>query len=121
MLANPSSGRRPFVPIPNCCIWRRLTNPTLDLIDLQFVGDICKANDIIYVVDNCFATPYLQRPAEFGADIVIHSATKWIDGQGRVLGGVIAGKKALVDTCYGFIRRTGPSMSPFNAWYRARV
>ena len=92
------------------------TNPTLDLIDLQFVGDICKANDIIYVVDNCFATPYLQRPAEFGADIVIHSATKWIDGQGRVLGGVIAGKKALVDTCYGFIRRTGPSMSPFNAW-----
>ena len=92
------------------------TNPTLDLIDLEFVGALCKKHDIIFVVDNCFATPYLQQPALFGADVVIHSATKWIDGQGRVLGGAIAGKQEYVDACYSFIRRTGPSMSPFNAW-----
>lgn len=92
------------------------TNPTLDLIDLEFVGALCKKHNLIYTVDNCFATPYLQRPSEFGADLIIHSATKWIDGQGRVLGGAIVGKAEYVHACYGFIRRTGPSMSPFNAW-----
>jgi O-succinylhomoserine sulfhydrylase len=92
------------------------TNPTLDLIDLYAVGQLCQNHALIFVVDNCFATPYLQRPIEYGADIVVHSATKWIDGQGRVLGGAIAGRKDLIDLCYGFIRRTGPTMSPFNAW-----
>lgn len=92
------------------------TNPTLDLIDLEFMGEFCQKHGLLYAVDNCFATPYLQRPAEYGADLVIHSATKWIDGQGRVLGGAICGSQKWVDLCYGFIRRTGPSMSPFNAW-----
>jgi len=71
---------------------------------------------LIFCVDNCFATPYLQQPARFGADLVIHSATKFIDGQGRVLGGIVAGKKELVAEVLRFVRNTGPSISPFNAW-----
>lgn len=92
------------------------SNPTLKTADLEFLGALCKANDIIYVMDNCFATPYLQQPASYGADLVLHSATKYIDGQGRVLGGAILGKKEKVTACYDFIRRTGASLSPFNAW-----
>ena len=113
---NPEEWEQAIQPNTRLVYLETPTNPTLDLIDLEFVGDLCKKHELIYVVDNCFATPYLQQPAKFGADLVIHSATKWIDGQGRVLGGVIAGKQELVDECYGFIRRTGPSMSPFNAW-----
>lgn len=113
---NPEEWEQAIRPNTRLVYLETPTNPTLDLIDLEFVGDLCKKHELIYVVDNCFATPYLQQPAKFGADLVIHSATKWIDGQGRVLGGVIAGKQELVDECYGFIRRTGPSMSPFNAW-----
>ena len=67
-------------------------------------------------VDNCFATPYLQNPAKYGADIITHSATKFIDGQGRVMGGIVAGNHELVERVYLFIRRTGGSISPFNAW-----
>ena len=70
----------------------------------------------MFVVDNCFATPYLQQPTQFGADLVIHSATKFIDGQGRVMGGAICGKGEYVDVCYDFLKRTGASLSPFNAW-----
>ncbi len=92
------------------------TNPTLKTADLAFLGRLSKEHKILYVVDNCFATPYLQQPAKFGADIVIHSATKFIDGQGRVLGGAILGKSEPVSNCYGFIRRTGACLSPFNAW-----
>jgi O-succinylhomoserine sulfhydrylase len=92
------------------------SNPTLKLADLNYLGELCKAKDIIFVVDNCFATPYLQQPAKFGADIIIHSATKYIDGQGRVLGGAILGKEHYVEKCYDHIRRTGASLSPFNAW-----
>lgn len=92
------------------------TNPALDIIDLEALGLLCKEKGILYIVDNCFATPYLQRPIDFGADLVIHSATKWIDGQGRVLGGAILGKQDQIDQCYSFLRRTGPAMSPFNAW-----
>ena len=91
-------------------------NPTLKIADLAFLGRLCKANNILYAVDNCFATPYLQKPAQFGADLIIHSATKFIDGQGRVLGGAIVGSDAVIEKCYGFIRRTGASLSPFNAW-----
>jgi len=68
------------------------------------------------VIDNCFATPYLQQPINFGADIVIHSATKYLDGQGRVMGGILVGKKDLIDEIFAFCRSTGPAMSPFNAW-----
>ena len=92
------------------------SNPTLKLADLRFLGDLCKKHGLLLIVDNCFATPYLQQPALLGADLVLHSATKYIDGQGRVLGGAILGKAEVVSTCYDFIRRTGASLSPFNAW-----
>lgn len=92
------------------------SNPGLDIIDLAVVSKICKKHNILFVVDNCFATPAVQQPIQYGADLVIHSATKFIDGQGRVLGGVIVGKKDLIHPLYLFIRNTGPSMSPFNAW-----
>lgn len=92
------------------------SNPGLDLIDLEFVSALCKKHNILFVVDNCFATPAVQQPIRFGADLVLHSATKFIDGQGRVLGGVVVGKKDLVKQLYLFIRNTGPSLSPFNAW-----
>jgi len=92
------------------------SNPGLDIIDIQAVSDLCKKHSILFVVDNCFATPAVQQPIKYGADIVLHSATKFIDGQGRVLGGVVVGKKDLIKQLYLFIRNTGPSMSPFNAW-----
>ncbi|UNY99132.1 aminotransferase class I/II-fold pyridoxal phosphate-dependent enzyme [Zhouia spongiae] len=92
------------------------TNPAVDVLDLEQLGTIAKKHNLILVVDNCFATPYLQKPIGFGADIVIHSATKLIDGQGRVLGGVAVGREDLVREIYLFSRNTGPAMSPFNAW-----
>lgn len=92
------------------------SNPGLDIIDLEAIGKICKSAGILFVVDNCFATPIIQQPIQFGADLVIHSATKYIDGQGRTLGGVIAGSKALISTIEAFARHTGPCLSPFNAW-----
>ncbi len=92
------------------------TNPGVDLVDLEWLGAFAKEHHLILVVDNCFATPYLQQPIRFGADLVVHSATKYIDGQGRVLGGAVVGKKALIKEVYGFSRSTGPALSPFNAW-----
>lgn len=92
------------------------SNPGLDIIDLEYVAEICKRHQILFIVDNCFATPAVQQPIRFGADLVLHSATKFIDGQGRVLGGVVVGKKDLIKQMYLFIRNTGPSLSPFNAW-----
>ncbi len=92
------------------------TNPGLDVIDLEMLAALAKKHNLILNVDNCFATPVCQRPIEFGADLVVHSATKWIDGQGRVLGGVIVGKKELINDIYLFSRSTGPALSPFNAW-----
>ena len=92
------------------------SNPGLDLIDLAFLGDFCRQRGIMFVVDNCFATPAVQKPIEYGADLVIHSATKFMDGQGRVLGGVAVGRKDLIRQLYLFVRNTGPSLSPFNAW-----
>ena len=92
------------------------TNPAVDILDLELIGQIAKKHNLIYIVDNCFATPYVQKPIKFGADLVIHSATKLIDGQGRVLGGVTVGNKELMREIYLFARNTGPAMSPFNAW-----
>jgi O-succinylhomoserine sulfhydrylase len=92
------------------------SNPGLDIIDIEFLSTLCKKHNILFVVDNCFATPAIQQPIRFGADLVLHSATKFIDGQGRVLGGVIVGSKELIQPLYLFIRNTGPSLSPFNAW-----
>ncbi len=92
------------------------TNPQLEIIDLQWASDFATKHNIILNVDNCFATPLLQRPIDYGAHLVVHSATKWIDGQGRVLGGIIVGKKELVHEIYLFCRNTGPTLSAFNAW-----
>lgn len=92
------------------------SNPGLELIDLAWLGALANENGIDLVVDNCFATPYLQRPLAFGATAVVHSATKYIDGQGRVLGGAIVGSEAFVADCRFFARHTGPAMSAFNAW-----
>ncbi|MBB6328773.1 O-succinylhomoserine sulfhydrylase [Algoriphagus iocasae] len=92
------------------------SNPGLEIIDLEWAGNFAKAHNLILVVDNCFATPYLQQPAKWGAHIVTHSATKYIDGQGRVLGGLILGTEELMKEVQFFTRHTGPSISPFNAW-----
>ncbi len=92
------------------------SNPGLVILDLEKIATICKARGVLLVVDNCFATPYLQRPIEFGADIIIHSATKFIDGQGRVLGGLIVSTAELIEKMKGFLRNAGPTLSPFNAW-----
>ena len=92
------------------------SNPALDIIDLEWLGNLADKHNLILNVDNCFATPYLQNPAKWGAHIVTHSATKFIDGQGRVIGGAILGKKELIKEVRFFARHTGPSMSPFNAW-----
>jgi O-succinylhomoserine sulfhydrylase len=92
------------------------SNPALDIIDLEWLGKLAQKHKLILNVDNCFATPYLQNPAKWGADLVTHSATKFMDGQGRVIGGAILGKKELIKEVRFFARHTGPSMSPFNAW-----
>ncbi|HAA11475.1 MAG TPA: O-succinylhomoserine sulfhydrylase, partial [Cytophagales bacterium] len=92
------------------------SNPGVEILDLAWLRDFCDRHNLLYVVDNCFATPYLQKPIDFGADLVVHSATKWIDGQGRVLGGAVVGKAELIKPIFTFVRRTGPSLSPFNAW-----
>ncbi len=92
------------------------TNPAIQIIDLEYIGKIAKKHNLLFIVDNCFATPCLQNPIDFGADLVIHSATKYMDGQGRVLGGIVVGKKELVHEVYLYNRITGAGMSPFNAW-----
>ncbi len=97
------------------------TNPGLDIIDLEAISKLCKKHHLILNVDNCFATPVNQKPIEFGADLVVHSATKWIDGQGRTLGGIVVGRKDLIGEIYLFCRATGPALSPFNAWVLSKA
>jgi len=92
------------------------TNPGVEILDLEFLGKIAEKYNLLFIVDNCFATPYLQNPIQYGADLVIHSATKLIDGQGRVLGGIVVGKKEFIREIYLFSRNTGNTLSPFNAW-----
>ena len=91
------------------------TNPGVEILDLELLGKIAEKYNLLFIVDNCFATPYLQNPIQYGADLVIHSATKLIDGQGRVLGGIVVGKKEFIREIYLF-RNTGNTLSPFNAW-----
>lgn len=97
------------------------SNPGLDLIDLSIIGSLCKKHQLIFNVDNCFATPYLQQPIAYGADIVTYSATKFIEGQGRAIGGAIVGRKDLIKEIRYFARHTGPSLSPFNAWILSKA
>ncbi|WP_422350328.1 trans-sulfuration enzyme family protein [Flagellimonas sp.] len=92
------------------------TNPGVDVLDLEALGNIAKKHGLIFIIDNCFASPYLQQPIQFGADLIIHSGTKLMDGQGRVLAGITVGSHELMDKIYRFARITGPALSPFNAW-----
>jgi O-succinylhomoserine sulfhydrylase len=92
------------------------SNPMIEIVDIARVAEIARPASVIFVVDNCFLTPVLQRPLALGADVVMHSATKYIDGQGRVLGGVLCGASSLMEQAVAFMRSAGPSLSPFNAW-----
>ena len=92
------------------------SNPLCDIADIKLIAAIAKKNEALLVVDNCFCTPALQQPINLGADLIIHSATKYLDGQGRCLGGIVAGNKQLIEQVLTFVRTAGPSMSPFNAW-----
>lgn len=115
-ISSPESWEEKILPNTRMIFVETPSNPALDLIDLEWLGKLAAKKDIILNVDNCFATPYLQNPAKWGAHIVTHSATKFIDGQGRVLGGAVLGTKELIKEVKFFARHTGPSMSPFNAW-----
>ncbi len=115
-LNNPSAWEGMIQPNTKMIFVETPSNPALDIIDLEWLGKLADKHKLILNVDNCFATPYLQNPAKYGAHLVTHSATKFIDGQGRVIGGAILGKKELIKEIRFFARHTGPSMSPFNAW-----
>ncbi|MCL4116274.1 UNVERIFIED_CONTAM: hypothetical protein GTU68_057078 [Idotea baltica] len=105
-----------FTPKTKLVLIETPTNPGLGLIDMKWLADLTHQHNALLVVDNCFATPILQKPIEYGADLILHSATKWIDGQGRVLGGMVLGGNEAIMAVYDFIRRTGAALSPFNAW-----
>jgi O-succinylhomoserine sulfhydrylase len=115
-IADQYNWAKAFKPNTKMLFLETPSNPALDIIDLEHAGRICKQANVLLNVDNCFCTPVLQKPADFGADIVIHSATKYIDGQGRALGGVILARKDLMKEIRFFARHTGPALSPFNAW-----
>ena len=118
-----------FVPLRDLDAWEQAiqpntrllfcetpSNPLSEIANLTALSDLAKAAGAVFAVDNCFCTPALQKPLAFGADVVIHSATKYLDGQGRVLGGALVGHKDLMEEARSFVRVCGPSMSPFNAW-----
>lgn len=114
--ADPASWERLLTPRTRLLYVETPSNPGLELIDLTWLGALARSRGLALVVDNCFATPYLQQPLALGADAVVHSATKYIDGQGRVLGGAIVGTPRYLEACRFFARHTGPAMSAFNAW-----
>ncbi|MBG57870.1 MAG: O-succinylhomoserine sulfhydrylase [Porticoccus sp.] len=118
-----------FVPVTDLALWKQSirpetkllfletpSNPLCEVADITALAELARAEDVLFVVDNCLCTPALQKPLALGADLVIHSATKYLDGQGRCLGGVVCGRSELVDEVLSFIRSAGPTMSPFNAW-----
>ena len=114
---DPSDWQNKIRPETKMLFLETPTNPLTQLADIQALATLAKKHDALLVVDNCFCTPVLQRPLELGADIVIHSATKFIDGQGRCVGGAVVGDKQRVgEDIFGFLRTAGPTMSPFNAW-----
>lgn len=114
--SDPASWARLVRPTTKLIFIETPSNPGLELLDLRWLGEFASARGIPLVVDNCFATPYLQQPLALGANVVIHSATKYIDGQGRALGGAIVGDASYITDCRFFARHTGPAMSAFNAW-----
>lgn len=105
-----------FRPETRLCLVETPSNPGLTLVDLGWVAELCRERGVVLVVDNTFATPVIQRPLAFGADLVVHSTTKFLDGQGRTIGGVIAGDRLLINELTHFARQTGPTLSPFNSW-----
>ncbi len=114
---NPAEWEKAIQPNTKFIFLESPSNPGLELVDLEWLGGLKKKYPhIIFAIDNCFATPYLQKPLAYGFDLSIHSATKYMDGQGRVLGGVVVGKQELIDKMMFLIRHTGPAMSAFNAW-----
>lgn len=115
-IKNPEGIEKLIKPETRFIYLETPTNPAIELIDLEFVSAIAKKHKVLLIVDNCFASPFLQQPILWGADLSLHSATKYMDGQGRVLGGVVVGKKELIKDIYLYGRLTGPSLSPFNAW-----
>lgn len=92
------------------------SNPVIEIADIPAIADLAHQNDVLLVVDNCFCTPAIQQPLKLGADLVVHSATKYIDGQGRCVGGAVVGSFELIEPVIGVLRSAGPTMSPFNAW-----
>ncbi|MBX2898828.1 MAG: aminotransferase class I/II-fold pyridoxal phosphate-dependent enzyme [Cyclobacteriaceae bacterium] len=115
-IADPASWESKIRPNTKMIFVETPSNPALDIIDLEWLGKLANKHNLILNVDNCFATPYLQNPAAWGAHLVTHSATKFIDGQGRVIAGAVLGKKELIKEVRFFARHTGPALSPFNAW-----
>lgn len=115
-LHDPGSWEALIRPSTKMIFAETPSNPGLDLVDLEKLGALANKHNLILNVDNCFATPYIQNPIKWGAHLITHSATKFMDGQGRTLGGAIVGKKELIADIRYFARHTGPSMSPFNAW-----
>jgi O-succinylhomoserine sulfhydrylase len=114
--ATPDTWAAAVTPATKLLFVETPSNPGLDLIDLEMLGALSAERGLLFVVDNCFTTPVLQQPVKWGAHLVVHSATKFIDGQGRVMGGVVVGTKERIAELRFFIRHTGPAMSPFNAW-----
>jgi O-succinylhomoserine sulfhydrylase len=116
-LADTSSWEAAIRPETRLLFLETPSNPLTDIADIKLLSALAKSNNCLLVVDNCFCTPVLQQPLALGADIVIHSATKYLDGQGRCIGGAVVGDNELVGKeVYGFLRTAGPTMSPFNAW-----
>jgi O-succinylhomoserine sulfhydrylase len=115
-IKNPTEIEALITPSTKILYAESPTNPGVDILDLELLGVIAKKHNLILIIDNCFATPYIQQPIKYGADLVVHSATKLMDGQGRVLGGIVVGNTDLIREIYLFSRNTGPAMSPFNAW-----
>jgi O-succinylhomoserine sulfhydrylase len=115
-ITDPESWEKNIQPNTRMIFVETPSNPALDIIDLDWLGKLASKHNLILNVDNCFATPYLQNPAKYGAHLVTHSATKFIDGQGRVIGGAVLGTRELIKEVRFFARHTGPSMAPFNAW-----
>lgn len=115
-LADLSAWQAAITPATRLFFVESPSNPLGELVDIAALSDIAHAHGVLLAVDNCFCTPALQRPLALGADLVIHSATKYLDGQGRCLGGAVVGPHALLEEIYGVVRTCGPSLSPFNAW-----
>ncbi len=113
---DPDSWEDHVMPQTKMLFIETPSNPGLDIIDLERAGQFAQKHDLYFVVDNCFATPYLQNPAKYMADIVLHSATKFIDGQGRTIGGAVLGNKKFIMDVRSMAKQTGPCMSPFNGW-----